>query len=106
MTFPTVLKKWLINSYGAARSTVAPKTITATSMCMMQWVKGSLPDSIITVNDLINYILRKITMQLTRKNGCVIVIACFDVATVPVKAIVEYEKRKEWSWAFFRPGNL
>ncbi len=63
---------------------------------MMQYVKGSLPDSIITVEDLLRYLVNKIKYELTRRNECSIVVACFDTDTVPVKKIVEYGKRKEW----------
>ena len=96
MTFPTVLKNWIKDSYGGSRTTVCPKNIHVTSMCMMQFVKGSLPEWVETVNDVINYLYSKIRLELDRKNGSSILIACFDISTYPVKAMVEYGKRKEW----------
>lgn len=96
MTFPTVLKTWIKDKYGGARTTICPEDIHVTAMCMMQFVKSSLPDWVETVNDLIKYLYSKIQLEFDRRNGASVVIACFDVGTVPVKKIVEYAKRKKW----------
>lgn len=105
MTLPTKVKQWLIDKYGASRSTVAPNPVHVTAMCMMQFVKGSLPESVITVRNLVDYLIHKMLLQIKRQNGCSVVIACFDIETVPVKAIIEYEKRKEWRCKECRKGT-
>jgi hypothetical protein len=105
MTLDTVVKKWLIARYGAAYSTVAPGDIHVSAMCFMQFVKGALPPNIITVDDLTTYLLRKMFAEFSRKNGCMVVIVCFDIDTVPVKSIVEYGKRKEYRCKLCKKTN-
>ena len=102
MTLPTKVKKLLMERYPDAFSRTAPQNIQVVAIDMMQHVKGSLPESIVTVRDLIQYLVKAIKSQLERNNGCHTVIACFDIATVPVKRIVEYGKRKEWRCALCR----
>ena len=96
MTLPTIIKKALKERYGAAWSKKAPDAVHVTAKDFMQHLKGTLPDIIVTVNDLKAYIMRLVRQELSRRNQCSVVIFCVDTATVDVKAIVEYGTRKEW----------
>jgi hypothetical protein len=96
MTLDTEVKKLLMTQYGDAFSTTAPEPVHVVVVDMMQYLKGSLPDKIQTVADLLGYLAGCIKQELARRNGCRVVVACFDTGTVPVKEIVEYGSRREW----------
>jgi len=96
MTLPTIIKELIKKRYGKAWSTTAPNNVHVVAKDMMQHIKGTLPDSILTVNDLLSHLTRIVRLELSRRNGCSTVIICFDTKTVDVKSIVEYGTRKEW----------
>lgn len=96
MTLKTLIKKLIKTRFPGAWSTVAPENIHVTAKDFMQHIKGTLPDNILTVNDLLSYLVRIITLMLSKRNGCNTAIVCFDTKTVEVKSIVEYGTRKEW----------
>jgi len=96
MTLPTLIKKQLKKRFHKAWSKKAPDVVHVIAKDFMQHMKGTLPDNIVTVNDLKAYFIKLVRQELSRRNQCSVLIICFDTSTVEVKSIVEYGTRKEW----------
>lgn len=62
---------------------------------MMQYIKGSLPDWVTSLDDLKRYFFSRIDQHFKSKAPCRVVVLCFDKDSPEVKRLVVHTKRYE-----------
>lgn len=94
MGLPTWCRKELRKRYPAAFQYDSPQYQMIT-IDFMQFLKGSLPDSVIRLRDLKRFFYSKITPHFKSQAGCQVLIICVDRGSPPVKQLVVHEERYE-----------
>ncbi|MDB9801157.1 hypothetical protein OAB94_02145 [Flavobacteriaceae bacterium] len=68
-------------------------TVHLVSIDMMQYLKSTIPPNINSINAYVKYLVRQITSHLTAQNGCMVVVANFDLGSPIVKKLVTHVNR-------------
>lgn len=96
MGIQTQVRKFILKTFSACHTVTPPKINTElVTICMMQYLRATIPDTIVTGNDLVNHFVKKITGHFTSRNGCMVVVANFDLASPGVKKFVTHVKRHD-----------
>ena len=91
---PTWCREQLRQRYPHAFGYEAPNY----QMCckdFMALVKGALPDWVVSLNTLRQFLFNAVDGELNARTGCIILFMCFDKGTPAVKHLVEHKKRHD-----------
>ena len=108
MGIPTPTKNFIFDHFPNCRKKHAPSiNLELVSQDMMRHMRSTIPDYIVTGNDVVRYFAKKITSHFHITRGCMVVCSNFDLGSPGVKKIVTHTIRKEWRCAICRklPGK-
>jgi len=86
-------KTFLMETFPNSFKKSPPKDIQTVSIDMMQYLKSTVPDHVNSTIGFVKYLVRQITRHLGSKNGCMRVVANFDLGSPEVKKIVTHGNR-------------
>ena len=89
------VKQWILDNFPQAISYDLPENIDLVCIDMMQHLKCSLPESVVTVLDLLKYLVNRVIIHFKRNKRCRVVVANFDLGSPPVKKLVEHVTRHD-----------
>lgn len=93
MGIKKVCKQWFLKTFPKCVGFDPPGRVGLVSIDMMQYLKAPLPDDVVTTQDLLNYLVRQITVHFENRSGATVVVANFDLGSPYPKKLVAHKQR-------------